>query len=116
MAVIRDMIPAFELFQPTTIDDAIELLDRYGDRAWALAGGLDSLDWFKDRIKRPEAVIELGSIESLRGIDHTTDGLVIGAMTPLALLTMDANVVDEVVVARERDAYLKTQAKREFFR
>ena len=92
MAVIRDMIPAFELFQPTTIDDAIELLDRYGDRGWALAGGLDSLDWFKDRIKRPEAVIELGSIESLHGIDHTTDGLVIGATTPLALLTMNAEI------------------------
>ena len=30
MAVIRDVIPAFELFQPATIDDALRLLVRYG--------------------------------------------------------------------------------------
>ena len=62
MAVIRDMMPAFELFRPTTVEDAADLLERYGDRGWALAGGLDSLDWFKDRIMRPEAVIELTAI------------------------------------------------------
>jgi len=30
MAVIRDMMPAFELFQPTTIDEAVALLARQG--------------------------------------------------------------------------------------
>ena len=28
MAVIRDVMPAFELFQPATIEDALALLDR----------------------------------------------------------------------------------------
>jgi len=84
MAVIHDMIPSFELFQPTTIDEAIDLLDRYGEDAWALAGGLDSLDWFKDRIKRPEAVVELGAIEDLAGIEGDAGGLEIGAGTTLA--------------------------------
>ncbi|MFV1986583.1 MAG: xanthine dehydrogenase family protein subunit M [Gemmatimonadota bacterium] len=85
MAVIRDMIPAFELFQPASVDEAIDLLGRYqrGD-AWVLAGGLDSLDWFKDRIKRPEAVVELGSIEELKGISGDSGGLEIGALTPLS--------------------------------
>jgi len=84
MAVIRDMIPSFELFQPTSIDEAIGLLDRYGEDAWALAGGLDSLDWFKDRIKRPEAVVELGAIDELAGIEGDADGVEIGAATTLA--------------------------------
>ncbi len=61
MAVIRDMIPAFELFQPASVDEALSLLDEYGDDSWVLAGGLDSFDWFKDRIKRPKAVVELGA-------------------------------------------------------
>jgi xanthine dehydrogenase YagS FAD-binding subunit len=78
------MIPSFELFQPTTVDEALELLERYGDRSWVLAGGLDSLDWFKDRIKRPEAVVELGSIEELRGVRASGDGIEIGAATTLA--------------------------------
>jgi xanthine dehydrogenase YagS FAD-binding subunit len=85
MAVIRDMIPAFELFQPTSVDEAIDILGRYGrGEAWVLAGGLDSLDWFKDRIKRPEAVVELGSIEEMKGISGDSGGLEIGALTPLA--------------------------------
>jgi xanthine dehydrogenase YagS FAD-binding subunit len=83
MAVIRDVIPAFELFQPTTVDDALALQSRHGAKAWVLAGGLDSFDWFKDRIKRPEVVIDLSQIKELRGIRAVGDGLEIGAMTTL---------------------------------
>ena len=83
MAVIRDVMPAFELFQPTTVDDALALLARHGAKAWVLAGGLDSFDWLKDRIKRPEVVIDLSQIKELSGVRTTGDGLEIGAMTTL---------------------------------
>ena len=59
MAIIRDIMPAFELFQPATIGDALGLLDQHGSDAWVLAGGLDSMDWLKDRLKRPKAVVDL---------------------------------------------------------
>ena len=45
MAVIRDIIPAFELFQPATVDDAVRLTEKYQEDYWVLAGGLDSMDW-----------------------------------------------------------------------
>ena len=48
MAIIRDMMPAFELFQPESIDETVDLLGRYED-GWVLAGGLDSFEWFKER-------------------------------------------------------------------
>jgi xanthine dehydrogenase YagS FAD-binding subunit len=83
MAVIHDVIPAFELFQPTSVDDALALQARHGAKAWVLAGGLDSFDWFKDRIKRPEVVIDLSQVKELRGVRTTGDGLEIGAMTTL---------------------------------
>jgi xanthine dehydrogenase YagS FAD-binding subunit len=83
MAVIHDVIPAFELFQPTSVDDALALQARHGAKAWVLAGGLDSFDWFKDRIKRPEVVIDLSQIQELRGVRQSADGLEIGAMTTL---------------------------------
>jgi xanthine dehydrogenase YagS FAD-binding subunit len=83
MAVIHDVIPAFELFQPTSVDDALALQARYSSKAWVLAGGLDSFDWFKDRIKRPEVVIDLSQIKELRGVRTAGDGLEIGAMTTL---------------------------------
>ena len=83
MAVIRDMMPAFQLFQPATTDEALGVLGEYGERAWVLAGGLDSFDWLKDRVKRPEAVVDLGAIEDLRAIRSSADGLTIGAMATL---------------------------------
>ena len=83
MAVIRDVMPAFELFQPATVDDAMTLLARYGEKAWVLAGGLDSFDWLKDRIKRPEVVVDLSQIKELTGVRSAGDGLEIGAMTTL---------------------------------
>jgi xanthine dehydrogenase YagS FAD-binding subunit len=80
----RDMMPGFELYQPDTLEGAVELLSRFGGEGWALAGGNDSLDWFKDRVKRPRAVVDLTGIESLRGIRETSDGGVeIGALTTL---------------------------------
>jgi xanthine dehydrogenase YagS FAD-binding subunit len=80
----RDMMPGFELYQPDTLEGAVELLSRFGGEGWALAGGNDSLDWFKDRVKRPRAVVDLTGIESLKGIRETSDGGVeIGALTTL---------------------------------
>jgi xanthine dehydrogenase YagS FAD-binding subunit len=83
MAVIRDMMPAFELFQPASIDDAVALLDRYGSEAWVMAGGLDTFDWLKDRTKRPTVVVDLSQVAELRGIKEVNGGLEIGATTPL---------------------------------
>ena len=83
MAVIRDPMPAFAFYQPTSVEDAQVLLRRYGADAWVLAGGLDSMDWLKDRIRRPEALVDLGSIPALKGIREWEGGLEIGAMTTL---------------------------------
>jgi len=83
MAVIHDMMPAFELLQPAGLDDALGLLDRYGSEAMVLAGGLDSMDWLKDRIRRPRYVVDLGAIVGLRGVKASGDGVEIGAMTTL---------------------------------
>src|SRR4249920_2734933 len=83
MAVIRDMMPAFELFQPATIDEAVALLDRHGSSAWVMAGGLGTFDWLKDRTKRPAVVVDLSQVSELRGIKEANGGLEIGAATPL---------------------------------
>jgi xanthine dehydrogenase YagS FAD-binding subunit len=104
MAVIRDVMPAFELFQPASITDALSLLDRYGSDAWVFAGGLDSFDWLKDRIKRPRYVVDLGAVGELKGVRERDGGLEIGAMTTLS------NVVRHPIV-RERYAILMDAAE-----
>jgi xanthine dehydrogenase YagS FAD-binding subunit len=72
MAVIRDVMPVFELFQPANVTDALALLDRHGSDAWILAGGLDTFDWLKDRSKRTNVVIDLSQVNELRGIKEST--------------------------------------------
>jgi xanthine dehydrogenase YagS FAD-binding subunit len=83
MAVIRDVMPAFELLQPSSIADAQRLLEQQGRDGWVLAGGMDSFDWLKDRIKKPKVVVDLSGIAELKGIRTTDDGIEIGAMTTL---------------------------------
>jgi len=83
MAVIRDVMPVFELYQPASVDDAIKLLDKNGADAMVLAGGLDNMDWLKDRLKKPKVVVDLSNIAELRGIKEVNGGLEIGAMTTL---------------------------------
>jgi xanthine dehydrogenase YagS FAD-binding subunit len=83
MAVIRDVMPAFDLLQPNSVDDAQKLLQQHGADAWVMAGGLDSFDWLKDRIKKPKVVVDLSGVEELRGVRAAGDGIEIGAMTTL---------------------------------
>ncbi len=82
--MIKDMMPGFELYQPARIEEALDLLDRFGKDAWKLAGGNDSLAWFKDRVIRPKAVVDLTGISALKGIRETADGIEIGALTTLS--------------------------------
>src|SRR6266478_8547691 len=81
--MIKDVMPSFELFQPTQLRDAFALLDRFGKDSWKMAGGYDSLSWFKERAKKPKAVIDLSGIAEMKGIRETADGIEIGALTTL---------------------------------
>jgi xanthine dehydrogenase YagS FAD-binding subunit len=83
MAVIRDVMPAFTLFQPASIEETLALVDRHGADAWVMAGGLDTFDWLKDRIRKPSVVVDLSQVSELRGIREVNDGLEIGATTTL---------------------------------
>ena len=83
MAVIRDVMANFELLQPTSAADAQTLLEKHKDDVWVMAGGMDTFDWLKDRIKKPKVVVDLSGIDELRGIRVSNDGVEIGAMTTL---------------------------------
>ncbi len=69
--MIKDVIPGFELYRPTTIDDAVALLDEHKADVWKLAGGNDSLSWFKDRVKRPKVVVDRSGLPCYRAGGNT---------------------------------------------
>jgi xanthine dehydrogenase YagS FAD-binding subunit len=81
--MVKDMMAGFELYQPADLGNALDLVKRLGKDGWLLAGGNDSLDWFKDRIKQPRAVIDLSGVAELKGVRERADGVEIGALTTL---------------------------------
>lgn len=76
------MIPAqFDYLAPTSVEDALAALAEHGDEAKIIAGGQSLLPVLRMRLNAPEMVIDLGKIESLRGIRDDGDAFVVGAMT-----------------------------------
>lgn len=92
MPPIRDVMPAFELFQPASVSDALGVLGRHGADAWVMAGGNDTFDWLKDRIKKPRVVVDLSMVNELHGIKDAGGGLEIGSTTTLTAIANDAMV------------------------
>jgi xanthine dehydrogenase YagS FAD-binding subunit len=103
--MLRDMMPTFELYQPDSLDTALDLASRLGDEGWLVGGGQDSWDWLKNRTKRTRAVIDLSAIPALKGVRETDGGIEIGALTTLSEVENDPLV-------RERFALLATAAGR----
>ncbi|WP_185996307.1 FAD binding domain-containing protein [Nocardioides campestrisoli] len=76
------MIPAaFDYLSPSTVQEALSALSEHGDEAKLIAGGQSLLPVLRMRLNAPGVVIDLGGIDSLRGISEEGDDLVIGAMT-----------------------------------
>ncbi len=101
MAKVNDVIPPFQLIQPTGLEEAVEAVEAWGDEAWIIAGGMDSFDWLKDRTKRTEVVIELSQVDELQGIRETDGGLEIGAMTTLTDVAEQPAIIERFGVLAE---------------
>ena len=80
---------SFELYDATTVEDAVALLDKYGPTAKIVAGGSDLVTGImKDYVQGPgmpypEVLIDITTIPELHGITVDGSGLKIGAATTL---------------------------------
>ncbi|WP_338538871.1 xanthine dehydrogenase family protein subunit M [Janibacter terrae] len=87
------MIPAkFDYAAPTTVEEALGLLAEHGDEAKVIAGGQSLLPVLRMRLNAPELVVDIGRIESLRGISVEGGTVTIGAMTPYHEILADETV------------------------
>lgn len=76
------MKPApFAYLAPTTLADAVALLEAYGDDAKLLAGGQSLMPLLNMRLARPKVLVDLGAISDLRYIRDQGSHLAIGALT-----------------------------------
>ncbi|HZU34383.1 MAG TPA: xanthine dehydrogenase family protein subunit M [Gemmataceae bacterium] len=76
----------FTYYRPTTVKQAVGLLDDKWGRTELLAGGTDLLDLQKQYVAQPEKVVSLGGLErsGIRMAGGNEGGLAIGAATTLA--------------------------------
>ena len=77
------MKPApFEYFAPLELQEALDLLERYGDEAKILAGGQSLMPLMNLRLARPGLIIDINRLSGLDTITATPEGgLTIGALT-----------------------------------
>jgi xanthine dehydrogenase YagS FAD-binding subunit len=92
--MLKDMMPHFDLYQPDTLEAALDLAARLGEDGWLVGGGQDSFDWLKNRTKRTGAVIDLSGVAAMRGVRERDAGIEIGALTTLTEIENDAVIKD----------------------
>ena len=74
------MYPArFEYYAPASLDEAFEILERYGDEAKVLAGGQSLIPLMKLRFASPRALVDINGLEGLESIEQN-GALSIGAL------------------------------------
>jgi carbon-monoxide dehydrogenase medium subunit len=74
------MYPAsFEYFAPETLEEAISLLERFGEDAKVLAGGQSLIPLLKLRFAGPRALVDINRIDGLDGLAEAEGGLRIGS-------------------------------------
>jgi aerobic carbon-monoxide dehydrogenase medium subunit len=76
------MLPArFDYHRPATLEEALELVDRFGDEAKILAGGMSLIPLMKLRFASPAHIVDLNAISELAGLSESDGGLRVMAMT-----------------------------------
>ena len=76
------MIPSrFEYHAPSTLDEAISLLDHYGPEASVLAGGQSLIPMMKFQLALPAHVVDINRISGFGSIHEENGVLHIGSLT-----------------------------------
>ncbi len=73
--------PRFEYHAPSTVEEVLELLARYGGDAKALAGGQSLMPLLNFRLTRPAAIVDLNRVPALSYITEIDGQVRFGAMT-----------------------------------
>lgn len=73
-------IRSFDLLQPRSLQEAVELLQKHGDESRPIAGGTTLVILMKQRALHYQYLVDLQSIPRLSQISRETDGVRIGAL------------------------------------
>jgi aerobic carbon-monoxide dehydrogenase medium subunit len=103
---------AFDYARASSVDNAIELLGEYGDRAKVLSGGQSLMPAMNLRLLAPELIVDIGALDELRGIAVRDGVLSIGALTRHVDLQNSPEIAGCAPLLREAIAHVAHPAIR----
>jgi hypothetical protein len=93
--------PKFEYHAPTSLDEALAALGRYGGDAKVLAGGQSLMPLLNFRLARPAALVDLNRIASLAYIREQNGQVRLGAMTRQRTIEFSPVVAQRLPLLKE---------------
>ncbi len=104
-----------ERYAPTSLPQALELLQQLDGRAQVIAGGTDLMLKMKKGALAPRAVVNIKRLPELKGISAEADGgLRIGALTTLRELTRSAPVLAHYPSLAQAAGWMASEQVRSF--
>lgn len=101
------MKPAsFDYHDPATLDEALDLMSRFGDQARPLAGGQSLVPLMNFRLLRPAHIIDLNGVNELSYLKVENGALRIGATTRQRALERSAEVAQHWPLLRDATAFI----------
>jgi xanthine dehydrogenase YagS FAD-binding subunit len=97
----------FALYEPTTVSQAVALLNKYGPKSKLLAGGTDLVsgvmkDWVSGKgMPYPEHLVDVTNIPEMKGIKTNPRGVTIGAATVLSDVIESAEIQKSFPLLRD---------------
>src|SRR5215468_6257287 len=107
------MIPNnFEYFAPKTIEEALKLVDKYGEDCKILSGGHSLIPVLKLRLAAPAVIIDIGQIGELKTIEVDGGAIRIGGGVTHAQIAADAELKRHCPLLRETASQIGDQQVR----
>lgn len=97
----------FSYVEPTTIEEALETLNKYGDDAKLIAGGTALVNFMKNDLISPRVVIGLRRLSSLASLSHENK-VRIGSLTTIQSLATASVIATNVPLLASACAHVAT--------
>ncbi len=91
----------FEYHAPKSLDETVELLEKYGEDAHVLAGGTDLLPHMKQRRVEPKHIVNIKGIPELACIKEIPEGIHIGALAKLRAIELSPLINEKLPLLSE---------------
>lgn len=103
---------AFAYARATSVGNALQLLETYGERAKVLSGGQSLMPAMNLRLVSPELIVDIGELAELRGISVSGGVVRIGALSRHVDLLKSPDIAEHAPLLAEAIAHVAHPAIR----